>query len=72
MSNIDTVTNNAGKHCSKTTGCWNCKYLDYFEAYYESGDSSGWCCKKREDVEYFRTFPCNRKLKCFEPKGAEE
>ena len=49
-------------------GCWLCKKLDYIEEDSLSGmpgPNSGWACEKRE-VEYFKTFPCNRKLKCFE------
>lgn len=45
-------------------GCWICDYLDYYEAYPEESSPSGWMCNYKE-VEHFKTFPCNRRLKCF-------
>ena len=60
-------TNN-GKIVTKPTGCWNCKYLEYYEKdSYESMDEEGWFCGWRNDERYekFKDFPCKRKLKCF-------
>lgn len=53
----------------KKNGCWLCKHLEYYEGYFEEANTDGFCCEKREDVENFLTFPCNRKLKCFEEKN---
>ena len=50
------------------TGCWSCVYLDWYEKEcYECNEESGYVCDFREpdDIEKFKTFPCNRKLKCF-------
>ena len=52
-------------------GCWLCKHLEYYQAYFEEASTDGFYCEQREDVETFLTFPCNRKLKCFEPKIEE-
>ncbi len=58
-------TNN-GEKVTKFTGCWNCKYLEYYEKdSYESSAIEGWFCNWR-DVDDFKDFPCKRKLKCFQ------
>lgn len=52
-------------------GCWSCKHLEYFSKdNYESSDTEGWFCNKRdeEETDKFVDFPCQRKLKCFEKK----
>lgn len=49
----------------KKTGCWGCKHLEFFTSYFEENSGSGWGCDFR-DVEHFKTFPCVRKLGCFE------
>ncbi len=49
-------------------GCYGCKHLDYYEAYFEEVSDSGYCCNKREDIDKFKKFPCKRKLKCFSDK----
>ena len=64
-------TNN-GIEVKKFTGCWNCKYLEYFEKdSYESIGYDGWGCEANENAESFKDFPCKRKLKCFEKKNKE-
>jgi len=50
----------------KKNGCWLCKHLDYYESYFEESNGDGFCCEKRDDTDEFLTFPCNRRLKCFE------
>lgn len=48
-------------------GCWNCVYLDYYEKDgYEDSSSEGYYCDKRDDEPHnkFKTFPCNKTLKC--------
>ena len=49
---------------NKDRGCWNCEHLGFYDAYYEESSSSGYTCEYRE-VDNFKTFPCNRRLKCF-------
>ena len=49
----------------ESTGCWKCKHLDFHEEYYTEPSGSGYICSFREVVGEFKTFPCNRKLKCF-------
>lgn len=47
-------------------GCYKCRYLEYYEKDgFEDSSPEGYYCKIR-DVEHFKTFPCNRMLKCFE------
>ncbi len=54
------------------TECWNCKYLEYYEKEcYEDSSPEGYYCDYR-DTEHFKTFPCNRRLKCFKAKRTEE
>ena len=52
------------------TGCYLCKYLEWYEADYEEFVESGYCCGNRDDDPHiiFKVFPCKRKLKCFEVK----
>jgi hypothetical protein len=50
-------------------GCKACAYYEYIEEDSSSefpGSNSGETCTWRK-VEHFKTFPCRRKLKCFEP-----
>jgi hypothetical protein len=49
-------------------GCWICKHLDYYEAYFEESSNCGYMCNYRDsdEIEKFKKFPCERKLKCFE------
>jgi len=61
---MNNITNN-GELVKNLTGCWKCKYLEYFEKdSYESCDNSGYGCNFKE-VDDFKDFPCKRKLKCF-------
>lgn len=55
----------------KETGCYLCKWLEWYEADYEEIGGSGYYCDKRDDAEDFKTFPCIRKLKCFESEDKE-
>ena len=50
---------------TKRNGCWRCKHLDFFESDFEDSSESGYMCNYRDAVDEFKTFPCNRKLKCF-------
>ncbi len=55
----------------KDTGCWGCKYLEYYEKDgFEDFSSEGYYCSKRDDdpQDKFKVFPCERLLKCFESK----
>ncbi len=52
--------------CEK--GCWQCKHLEYIEDTSCEMLDGGWCCNMNENYENFKTFPCKRKLKCFEIK----
>ena len=57
---------NNGNPVVKPTGCWLCKHLEYAEKdSYESCSNEGWYCNE-EKADDFITFPCKRKLKCFE------
>lgn len=51
-------------------GCWICKHLTWWESGYEEVGDSGYYCVYRE-VEEFKTFPCNRKLKCQQKNEAK-
>lgn len=49
-------------------GCYGCCYMQYEEASYEYlGDGNYFYCDGRidEPKEHFKTWPANRKLKCF-------
>jgi len=64
---MNAITNN-GITIKNPKGCWKCKYLEYYEKdSYESLGEEGWFCDFREDeeIQKFKDFPCNRKLKCF-------
>ena len=52
----------------KISGCELCKFYEYIEEDTMdgfSGCNSGYSCEKRETY-HFKTFPCKRKLKCWE------
>ncbi|HRZ18750.1 MAG TPA: hypothetical protein P5136_01720 [Methanofastidiosum sp.] len=62
---IDKTMNEA-----RARGCWKCKNLEWCEddtSDGHPGPNTGWGCSSRDDIETFKTFPCNRKLWCFEP-----
>jgi len=57
------------------TGCWICEWFLETTYYKEmSNEIESWEpeCDKRdyEEIENFKTFPCKRKLKCWESKEA--
>ena len=55
-----------------TTGCWLCKNLQWeMEDSSFCTDGGYFYCDFREDTEFFKTFPCNRRLKCCKEREAK-
>jgi hypothetical protein len=46
----------------KNVGCFTCKHLDFYEAYFEEPEESGWFCSIRCNID-LRRFPYKRKCK---------